>query len=255
MLKVVIIGSGNVAHHLVSVFLQSPDVEILQAFARNKTAFGELLPKDKITTSFQDLTDKADIYIIAVTDDAIEAVSTSLPFKDKLVVHTSGGVTISQLDSKNRRGVFYPLQTFSKDKKVDFSTIPICLETENEADYVIVKQLANSISDNVYSISSRQRKALHVAAVFSSNFVNYMYTIGNAICNDNDIPFDILKPLILETADKVKYMSPLRAQTGPAIRNNTKTIESHLAFITKPNQREIYSLLTQSIQQENGRKL
>ncbi|MEE1899532.1 DUF2520 domain-containing protein [Flavobacterium rakeshii] len=252
MLKVVVIGSGNVAQHLISVFKDSEAVQLVQVYARNPENLYHIIDKEKTTASFEDIID-ADIYIISVTDDAIAQVSSSLPFNNRLVVHTSGSVSLEQLNSKNRRGVFYPLQTFSKNKAVNFKTVPLCLESEFEKDYSILEQLANSISQSVYNISSEQRKALHVAAVFVSNFVNHMYIQGKSICDEHNIPFDILKPLILETADKVQQMDPTVAQTGPAVRNDKQTIDKHINFINNDTQKEIYKLITQSIQ--NVKKL
>ncbi|OGS74999.1 MAG: hypothetical protein A3G95_05235, partial [Flavobacteria bacterium RIFCSPLOWO2_12_FULL_31_7] len=191
---------------------------------------------------------EADIYIICVTDNAISDVSNQLPFENRLVVHTSGSTDFDVLDAKNKRGVFYPLQTFSKNKTVDFSEIPICLETENASDYLIVEKLAKSISNSVYKIDGKQRKAIHVSAVFACNFVNHLYEIGNEICVENNIPFEILQPLIEETAQKIKTLSPKDAQTGPAVRNDSKTIEKHIDFLTDENQKEIYKILTKSIQ-------
>src|SRR5690606_37403117 len=121
---------------------------------------------------------------------------------------------------KNRKGVFYPLQTFSKSKEVNFKEIPICLEAANHQDLEWLKKVANVISDKVFEIDSEKRKTLHVSAVFVSNFVNHLYGIGEELCKENDIPFDILKPLIAEVADKINYLSPEQAQTGPAKRGD-----------------------------------
>jgi predicted short-subunit dehydrogenase-like oxidoreductase (DUF2520 family) len=137
---------------------------------------------------------------------------------------------------------------------VNFKTIPLCLETENEKDAPTLKLIANAISDAVYDINSEQRKALHVAAVFVNNFVNYLYQMGNEICDANAIPFEILKPLIQETANKIATLSPKNAQTGPAKRNDLKTIAAHEEFLKDENQAAIYKLLTQSLQ-NNGKKL
>jgi predicted short-subunit dehydrogenase-like oxidoreductase (DUF2520 family) len=158
------------------------------------------------------------------------------------------------LDAKNRRGVFYPLQTFTKNKAINFKEIPICLESEMEIDFFIIKKLAQSISNSVQSISSEQRKALHVAAVFVCNFVNHLYKIGNDICKENQLSFEILKPLIVETAQKIIQLTPENAQTGPAKRNDTATINSHLNFLSDENQKEIYKLITKSII-DDGKKL
>ncbi len=251
MLRLVIIGSGNVAQHLAKAIGYSGDATLVQVYARHPEKLARLLPENKVVSSMEDIAE-ADIYIISVTDDAIAEVSSQLPFEGRLVVHTSGSVALEQLDSRNRRGVFYPLQTFSKNKDIDFKKIPICLESEYEKDYAVLEKLANALSDTVYNIDSAQRKALHVAAVFVSNFSNHMYAIGSTICNENDIPFGILNPLIMETADKVNTLSPIRAQTGPAVRHDETTIEKHLDFLKDENQKNIYTILTRSIQKTNG---
>jgi len=251
MLKVVIIGSGNVAQHLIKAFRNSAHAELMQVYARNPGKLSHIVPQELIVQKIEALA-KAHIYIISVTDDAIEEVSSQLPFEGRLVVHTSGSMPLAQMDSKNRRGVFYPLQTFSKNKEVDFKNIPFCLESEKEEDYLTLEKLAKSISPLTYNISSQQRQALHVAAVFVNNFTNHLYSIGDDICHSNGIPFDILKPLILETADKIQSLSPTDAQTGPARRNDITTIQRHQDFIENPVQKEIYTLLTKSIQRRNG---
>lgn len=254
MLSVVIIGSGNVAQHLIKAFSSSEDVVLAQVYARNPGKVSHLLPKDKITADINSLP-IADVYIISVTDDAIETVSAELPFSNRLIVHTSGSTGIDKLDTKNRRGVFYPLQTFSAAKAVDFKTIPLCLESEFPEDYALLEQLAHSLSNSVYAIDSKQRQALHVAAVFTSNFVNHMYVLGSEVCAQNNIPFDILKPLITEVAEKINHLPPAKAQTGPAVRNDQSTIQRHLDFLQDSRMKEIYTLLTQSIQHTHEQKL
>lgn len=253
MIKIVIIGSGNVAQHLIKAFSKSKFIELVQVFSRKKETLENILHSDKITTDFARLKE-ADLYIISVTDDAINEVSKQIPFQNKFVVHTSGTSSIDSLDMKNHRGVFYPLQTFSKNKAVDFSVIPICLEADNQDDYTILETVAQCISDSVFQINSEQRKALHVSAVFVNNFTNHLYQIGQEICAENQVPFEILKPLILETAEKIKTLTPVDAQTGPAKRNDSNTIEAHLEYLTNENQKKIYKILTQSIQ-NNGKKL
>lgn len=247
MLKVTIIGSGNVAQHLIKAFAKADGVSIVQAYARKPENMSHLLPKNNVTDDLYELKE-ADLYIIAVTDNAIADVSAKLSFNNRLVVHSSGSMPIEVLASGNRRGVFYPLQTFSKDKEIDFKTIPICLESESAEDYELLATLANSISGSIFNVNSGQRKALHIAAVFASNFTNHMYTLANEVCARHNLPFDILKPLIAETAAKVQELAPLQAQTGPAIRNDSKTIEAHLEMLTDDNQKNIYKILTQSIQ-------
>lgn len=251
MIKVVIIGSGNVAQHLIKAFAKTKKINIVQVFSRQKENVTQLLDSGKITNDFNTLVE-ADLYIIAVSDDAIAKVSSQLPFENRLVVHTSGSVPLDSLDKKNRKGVFYPLQTFSKNATIDFSQIPICLESENESDFNLLEKVAQSISNNAFKSNEKQRKALHISAVFVNNFVNYMYQIGNEICLENNVPFEILKPLILETVNKVMTLSPKEAQTGPAKRKDKKTIESHLDFLSNENHAAIYKILTQSIQ-NNGK--
>ena len=253
MIRVSIIGSGNLAHHLIVAFSKTTDIELVQVFARKDAAVAHLTSPDKIYTNFNDII-AADLFIIAITDDAITEVSAAIPFSSELVVHTSGSVSIEAINNKNRPGVFYPLQTFSKSKEVDFKTIPICIETKNEKDFQILEKVAKSISNTVYKINSEQRKAIHIAAVFVCNFVNLLYQIGNDICIENDLPFDILKPLIQETANKILTLSPNQAQTGPAKRKDIQTINAHLSFLSDDNQKEIYKMLTKSII-DNGKKL
>ncbi|MBF4467380.1 Rossmann-like and DUF2520 domain-containing protein [Flavobacterium sp. LC2016-12] len=253
MIQITIIGSGNVAQHLIKAFSKSEAVEIAQVFSRKKEKLSSLIEFDKIVSNYENLKE-ADLYIIAVTDNAIAEVSQQLPFNNQLVVHTSGTASIETLDDKNRKGVFYPLQTFSKNKEIDFSIIPICLEADNTFDFRVLETVAKSISKAVFPINSEQRKALHVAAVFVNNFTNHLYQIGQEICEENQVSFDILKPLIQETAEKIKTLEPIDAQTGPAKRNDSSTIEAHLEYLTNENQKNIYKILTQSIQ-HNGKKL
>ena len=264
MIRVSIIGSGNVAQHLIQAFncdaincdaINGGDnkIELVQVVARKPESISHLISIDKIISDFNDL-QAVDLIIIAVTDNAIVDVSKQIPFQNQLVVHTSGSLAMEALDNKSRKGVFYPLQTFSKSKEVDFTTTPICLEAQNENDYKTLEVVAKAISNSVDRINSKQRKALHVAAVFVSNFTNHLYQIGSDICVENELSFDILKPLIQETANKILILSPDDAQTGPAKRKDTQTINEHLSFLTDENQKEIYKLLTKSII-DNGKKL
>jgi predicted short-subunit dehydrogenase-like oxidoreductase (DUF2520 family) len=257
MMKVIIIGSGNVAQHLIATFHNSQnlsfDIELIQVFSRKREKLTHLVEADKITTDLNLLLE-ADLYIIAVSDDAIATVASQLPFKNRLVVHTSGAAPLTVLGDNNRKGVFYPLQTFTKNKEIDFKSIPICLESENIYDFKLLEKAAKTLSDKVFTINSEQRKALHVAAVFVNNFTNHLYRLGSEICEEHQVPFDILKPLIQETAQKIMNLSPAKAQTGPAIRNDQNTIEAHQALLSNENQLTIYKILTQSIQQ-HGKKL
>lgn len=243
-----IIGSGNVVHHLVRALSGLSNFKIQNVAVRSLDKVVDFFPKDLIVTNVGDLK-KADITLISVTDSSIAEVSDQISYKDSLVVHTSGTTALEVLNDKNRKGVFYPLQTFSKSKEINFKEVPLCLEAENTDALIELKLLAKELSDNVFEISSEQRKSLHVAAVFVSNFTNHLYSIGNEICKENDIPFDILKPLIKETADKINYLNPKDAQTGPAVRFDQKTIKAHQDFLKNQNYKTIYNLITQSIQE------
>ncbi len=247
MIRVCIIGSGNVAQHLISAFMKTNDVSVVQVLARNPESVGSIVTPTQIISNYNQLVE-ADLYIVAVTDKAIAEVSKQIPFGNKLVAHTSGSMRMTALDANHRRAVFYPLQTFSKNKTVDFKKIPIGLESEHAADYQTIQQVANAISEHVFAINSEQRKAMHVAAVFVNNFTNHLYQIGADICEEHQLSFDILKPLIEETTAKIMVLSPAEAQTGPAKRKDQSTIDSHLALLHDANQKEIYTILTQSIQ-------
>lgn len=249
MISVVILGSGNVAYHLAKAFLNTENVIVKQIYARSIEQIQEFQHATSITDDISLLV-AADVYILAISDNSISEVSSHL--QNKFVVHTSGSVAMNSLQNSGRKGVFYPLQSFSKNKQVDFNTIPFCLETETHEDYQLLETLAKTIGTKIYPINSLQRSKLHVAAVFVNNFVNHMYTIGNDICNTYNVPFEVLLPLIEETASKISTISPKDAQTGPAKRNDTETISRHLETLNE-SQKEVYKLITKSIQ--NGEKL
>lgn len=252
MITVSIIGAGNVATHLFKAFSKTKTVSVKQWNSRDLNKISSFKNKVEIVADLNGLAE-ADIYIIAVSDDAISSVSEALPFKDRLVVHTSGSVGIYDLDKKNRRAVFYPLQTFSKEAKVDFKQVPICIETIGKKDYPQLKSLAEALGSPHYRVNSDQRKTLHLAAVFVNNFTNQLYRVAHEITESEGVEFDILKPLILETAKKVQTMSPYMAQTGPAKRNDKKTIQRHLKQLKNEQHKAIYNLLTNTIKKTHGR--
>lgn len=245
MISVVIIGSGNVAHHLTQAFLKSDSVILKQLYARNTAAFSLFKNDVAITNNITSL-EEADVYILAISDDAIADVSSKLK-KENFVVHTSGSVSMDTLQHQGKKGIFYPLQSFSKDKAVNFDVIPFCLEADTEEDLQKLEFLAKAIGKKHYRITSEQRSKLHVAAVFVNNFVNHMYKIGNDLCNTYEVPFEVLLPLIEETSAKIASLSPQEAQTGPAIRNDKQTIARHLASLNE-QQQEVYKIITKSIQ-------
>ncbi|WP_066225494.1 Rossmann-like and DUF2520 domain-containing protein [Formosa haliotis] len=253
MISIVLLGAGNVATHLFKVFQNSDKISVTQWYNRHINKISSYQNEVQITDSLSELK-AADLYIIAVSDDAISTISEALPFQDRFVVHTSGTASLYELDSKHRRGVFYPLQSFSKDSEMDFTKVPLCLEALLKDDFKTLKGLAKAIGCKAYKVSTEQRRYLHVAAVFANNFTNQMYRISHEICEANQIEFDVLKPLILETAKKIQNLSPYRAQTGPAVRGDKTTVTKHLKLIQNPQQKAIYQLLTDSITETHGRK-
>ncbi len=252
MISVVLLGAGNVAHHLYIAFSASENVEVKQWYNRSSRTLEPFKTTVVVTDDLNQLLE-ADIYVIAVSDDAIAQLSSELPFEDRFVVHTSGSANIHDLDKKNRRGVFYPLQTFSKRVDLDFSEVPLCIETLNKSDYPMLKSLAESVSNTVKRVNSNQRAALHLAAVFVNNFTNQLFRVAHEITESESTEFDLLKPLIMETAKKVQELSPYLAQTGPAKRHDKKTIKRHLKLLENEHHKDIYKLLTASIQKTHGR--
>ena len=246
MLHIVILGFGNIGSNLCHALHKAKQVTVVQVFNRNSIEMPEKLTSIPFTSKISELKE-ADVYIIAIPDDAISDFSASLPFQKKLVVHTSGSVSMQALSANNRKGVFYPLQTFTKNTVADFSNIPICIEAENKEDVNVLKQVGEAISNNITEISSEERKTLHLAAVFVNNFVNHLYAISEAILKNNNLDFNLLQPLIAETAAKIKEQSPKEVQTGPAKRKDTKTIENHLHLLKDSPYKEVYKQLTEAI--------
>ncbi|MBF6608304.1 MAG: DUF2520 domain-containing protein [Flavobacterium sp.] len=249
MISVTVIGSGNVAQHLVDAFAASSDVGLTQLYSRSLPSF--TIPDGCSYISDPKDIRESDIFIIAVSDAAIADVTAKITFHNSLVVHTSGSISYTNIAGSDRRGVFYPLQTFSKAKPVDFRTVPICIETEQASDLELLETLAAKISEHVYRIDELQRKALHVAAIFANNFSNHLFAQAAEICQRHNVQFDILKPLILETANKATTLAPKDAQTGPAARNDQNTIQSHLKLLENTDQKKLYELLTNSIQRHD----
>jgi predicted short-subunit dehydrogenase-like oxidoreductase (DUF2520 family) len=245
MIRVILIGLGNVGIHLAKAFVASNQIELLQIYNRSKKDTNLFDASIPFTNKIENLY-TADVYVIAVSDDVISEFSKQLKFRQGLVVHTSGTVPLKALKCRANKGVFYPLQTFTRKRDIDFANIPIVFEVEEQEDFLLLEKLSQSISKQVFNLNEAQRKYLHIAAVFANNFTNYMYKMAYDICEEHKISFDLIKPLILETAAKVQSIIPLEAQTGPAVRNDKKVIENHLLLLNK-NQKEIYTLVTNSI--------
>ena len=251
--NITLFGGGNVATHLAKNLLKLPGYYLQQIYNRHLSSIKIFENQVEIIDGLSQLK-PADLFILALKDDVIVPFSKKIKDFDVLTVHTSGSIPLQAIQTR-RKGVFYPFQTFSKDKPdLDFSIIPILIEAENQQDLILLENLAKSLSKNVQTVNSEQRKALHIAGIFAANFVNYMYRQAADILQDNNLSFDLVKPLIEETARKVQNLLPSQAQTGPAARGDIKTIEKHLEFLKNKPQFELYQYLTEMILKDYGHK-
>ena len=244
-MQIVLIGSGNVAFHLAKAFTEA-QIPVSQIFGRNTTELQKISEQFSIPFSTETLVD-ADLYIISVSDSSIAEVSSLIKNENALVAHTSGSVSREALSGNYRKSVFYPLQTFSKSKNLDYSKIPFFIDAENENDEEILKNLASKISKNVMLANDEKRKYIHLTAVFACNFVNHLYARAKEISDSQKIPFDYFLPLIDETTQKIHELEPKLAQTGPAIRNDEKVLKLHESLLTDEEKLKIYKTLNESI--------
>jgi predicted short-subunit dehydrogenase-like oxidoreductase (DUF2520 family) len=249
-MKISIIGSGNVATHIAKA-LNLAGVEIAQIWSfhyENAQILAKLV-NTKAVEEINDLNSGSDICLIAVKDDAIPAIVHQLKDYKGLLAHTSGAVDLGVFEGRTSDyGVFYPLQTFSKQKELDFSKVPLCLEAKNANALKQLNTLASLLSKNIYEIDSEKRKILHLSAVFACNFTNHLYVLAQQILAHYQIDFDIIRPLIEETAHKVQTALPSKVQTGPAIRNDQQTLAKHEMLLQEmPQLLEIYRILSESI--------
>ena len=230
---IVIIGAGNVATH-IALALKKNGFTIRTIYSKTEQSAQSLAKKieSPYTTFVKEIPPDADLYIISVKDSVIKNLAHNLKVDNGIVVHTAGSISINILGSYFQNfGVFYPLQTFTKGRALDFSEIPICIEANNTETENKLLALGESLSKKVNLINSEQRKILHLAAVFACNFTNHMYNVGAELLSANKMDFKLLHPLINETAKKANELKPFDAQTGPAKRNDKKTIDLHLKML------------------------
>lgn len=251
--SIAIIGSGRIAHHLAPAFYKK-GIEIKGIFGRHLTEVKALASRVN-SKIIEDISQQihADLVIIAVSDDAIHRVASDLSKSNEgLIVHTSGAVAMKAIPDVFRRGVMYPLQSFSPDKNIVWNNVPFCLEAENDADLNLLGSLAELLSQRVYILNSDQRKNLHLAAVFANNFANLMFEMSEELLEKNEIDRTILHPLIVETANKLLMQKASKSQTGPAARGDEETIRAHRELLGDDNTyREVYDLLTREIHNRN----
>ncbi len=244
------IGAGNLATQL-SKALKNKGFGIKQVYSRTEQSAKSLADSlnANYTTSIHEIDKKADIYFVALKDSVVDEVLSQINFENKLVVHCSGSLPLFTLSRYTKNtGVFYPLQTFSKTGDINFREIPIFIESNSIGNEKLLQQIASELSDSVIVLNSEKRKSLHISAVFACNFVNYFYTAASDILKDKDIPFEVLRPLILETAKKVQRFEPEKVQTGPAVRFDENIINTHLNELKDfGDYQQLYKLISKSI--------
>ncbi len=252
-IRIVILGSGNVATQLAIVLRQN-GFHISQVYSPNPRHAKALatVVKAKPVSAISKIEKNADAYIIAVKDDAIAPLAKKLKLKDKLVVHTSGTAAINILaPASSNTGVLYPLQTISKERPPHWKKIPICIESNTKQGKTFLDKIASRISDEVVTMGTEERRNFHLAAVFACNFANHMYTIAAKLLKKQELPFRLLVPLIQETAGKAAALGPEKAQTGPASRRDEKTIKKHLKMLSADkNYRQLYLYISKSIREK-----
>ncbi len=247
--SVTLIGSGNVAT-VLGRSLHEIGINIVEVYSKNLIN-AESLAKVVNANAISDLKqlkDESDLYLISVSDDKIEEIASLMPLLEGIIVHTSGSKSIDLLSRFNNKGIFYPLQTITKDSKPDIREIPICIESYEDEVLNSLKGLAGKLTDTVVNLSSEQRLYLHMTAVIVNNFTNFMYGMAHELLEDEGIDFSLLIPLIQETAKKTKHSKPHSSQTGPARRKDELTIKRHLELLDKhPEYQNIYRLLSEQL--------
>lgn len=254
-MKVVIVGSGNVATHLSLAIASLEGIEICQVYSPTE-AHAEILAErlncDFVTNPTQ-IRKEADVYLFALKDQALETVIRAVPANNGLWLHTSGSMPMQVFAGYTERyGVLYPLQTFSKSREISFQGIPLFIECHREEDKNCLEDLARRLSGKVCELSSEKRRSLHLAAVFACNFTNHIYALAEEILAKEGLSRDYLFPLIDETAAKVHELPAQEAQTGPAIRYDENIINKHLGMLADdPDVQTLYRLLSQSIHKKS----
>ena len=251
-MKTVFIGAGNLATWL-SKALQNAGFEIAMVYSRTQASAEKLagLLNVPFTTDICRIDNNASLYIVSVSDSAIESLSESLTFVNGLVIHTAGSVPMDDVfaGKLNNYGVLYPLQTFSRSRQVNFADVPIFIEANTPDNLQVIRTVAESVSGKVYQASSAERMQLHLAAVFGCNFVNHLYHLSAQIAKQAGFDFSVLSPLLIETVHKALASgNPNEVQTGPAVRNDREVIRKHLELLSSNHElKNIYAMLSENI--------
>lgn len=251
-MKIVLIGAGNLATNLGKALL-SAGHDIVQVFSRTLESASLLanIAGGAPVTNIEQIRDDADLYIVSLKDSVVGDILPSLckGKENKVFIHTAGSLPMEVFQGMALHyGVFYPMQTFSKEKEVDFTVVPCFIEANDSYAHGVIEELAHQLSGSVYELSSENRKYLHLSAVFACNFVNHCYAISQQLLEKHGIPFEVMLPLIDETAQKVHSLSPTRAQTGPAVRFDQNVIRNQAALLKdNPLLKDIYERMSLSI--------
>ena len=254
MTRIGLIGTGNVATALAREIRKHESLTLVKLIGRDQNK----LPKDLITIPFSNqfnaLTN-CDMILIAVSDHAIQEVSSQLPLTDAVVAHTSGASSLDLLSNHKYRGVFYPLQTFSKEQQLNWSEIPILWEGNNKQVNEKLKALSQLLSQFATLSDEKQRLSMHLAAVVVNNFTNHLYAEAHRFCKSKHVNFELLVPLIEETTRKIKQLDPRKSQTGPASRGDMQTIQRHKTVPMTEELSDIYSLFTSQLLNRNNENI
>ncbi len=249
MIKVVLIGSGNVGYYFFNKIVNIDSLKLIEWYSKSssKNNFGIVIKKFDSIKNFPE----ADIFIISVNDSKVKDIVNKLKVKKSLVVHTSGFLSIKVLNIFENHGVLYPLQTITKNHQIINSSFPFLIESNNEKSKKVLEKFSSLLRINFHHLNSIKRKKIHLAAVFVNNFPNHLLSIGEKICKENNLPFKMLYPLICETFERIKFFSPKDIQTGPAVRGDIDIISEHINLLNDPKLKKIYLSLTESIKSEN----
>ena len=248
--SIVSIGAGNVAVHLIKE-LYKKEYPVLMVYSRTIKAARELseITGSGFTNRIEEIPSDADIYIITLSDNAILQTVNILRGTSAIVVHTAGSIDMSVFNGKiSRHGVLYPLQTFTKSRKVDFSSIPLLIEGSDKSTVNILRRIASDLSESVTEVNSQDRKWIHISAVFACNFTNHMLACACDILSQRNLDAGLIRPLIYETFNKALEDDPGIAQTGPARRNNLQIVNEHISMLRPhPQFQKIYTFVSNAI--------
>lgn len=248
-MKIVIIGSGNVAT-LLSLAIQKTPYTIIQVYSRSEENARTLAYRLKTewTIQIHEITSDADLYLFALTDSVLPEIFPQIPRNDGIWIHTAGSISMDIFKGYvERYGVLYPLQTLSKNREINLQTVPFFVEANSPDVEKWITEFAGNLSTNVHTLDSDKRRFLHLAAVFACNFTNHMYTLAYQILEEQNISQEALLPLIDETAAKIHSFLPVNAQTGPAVRNDSDVLSRHIELLSNREMKEIYQMISKNI--------